>query len=207
MGRLIDDFLLLSRVERGDLRRESIDLSRLGRRIGEWLVKSMPEHVVELVVQDDLVAEANPRLVEIVLENLIGNAWKFTMKGTSPRVELGSRRENDETVFFVRDNGAGFEPAEAHRLFSAFQRLHAESDFRRYGNRARDRAQDRGPSRRTGVGRGRGGRGRDGLLDATVSAEPGMSYVDGRTRPPVPSSASSTNRSNVSPTSGMARGC
>ena len=129
MGELIDDLLALSRLDRTELRRESVDLSRMGRRVGDLLAKSNPDRSVEFIVKEGLVAEADARLVEILLENLLGNAWKFTAKTTFPRVEVGSLLQDGETTFFVRDNGAGFDQAHAERLFTPFQRLHAAGDF------------------------------------------------------------------------------
>jgi signal transduction histidine kinase len=129
MGELIDDLLELSRVDRAALRRESVDLSRLGRGIGESLGESEPGRSVEFIVQGGLVAHADARLVKIVLENLLGNAWKFTTKTSSPRVELASIVKDGQTTFCVKDNGAGFDEAYAARLFAPFQRLHSEREF------------------------------------------------------------------------------
>jgi signal transduction histidine kinase len=129
MGELIDDLLKLSRVERADLRRESVDLSRLGQRIGDSLANSEPDRTVALIVSDGLVADADARLVEIILENLLRNAWKFTRKTSSPHVELGSIVKDGQTTFYVKDNGAGFDEKYVGQLFTAFQRLHSEADF------------------------------------------------------------------------------
>jgi light-regulated signal transduction histidine kinase (bacteriophytochrome) len=129
MSELIDDLLSLSRVERADLRREPVDLARLGRRIGELLAKDAPDRAVELVIADDLIVDGDPRLLQVLLENLLGNAWKFTAKVASARVELGTTRADGETAFFVKDNGAGFEQEYVGRLFAPFQRLHTEDDF------------------------------------------------------------------------------
>jgi signal transduction histidine kinase len=129
MGELIDDLLELSRVERADLRRESVDLTRLGRGIGESLVKSEPDRKVAFIVHDGLFAEADPGLVKIILENLLGNAWKFTTRTARPQVDLGSVAKDGQTTFYVKDNGAGFDEAYAGRLFAPFQRLHSELDF------------------------------------------------------------------------------
>jgi light-regulated signal transduction histidine kinase (bacteriophytochrome) len=80
-------------------------------------------------IAEGLTADADGRLVRILLENLIGNAWKFTAKVANPKVTIGSERRDRETVFFVRDNGAGFDMAYADRLFTPFQRLHSERDY------------------------------------------------------------------------------
>jgi signal transduction histidine kinase len=129
MGELIDDLLKLSRVDRESLRREAVDLSGLARRIGELLSKAEPDRKVALAVNDGLVADADARLLAIILENLLGNAWKFTTKTSLPEVELGSITKDHQTTFYVKDNGAGFDKAHAGRLFSPFQRLHSEREF------------------------------------------------------------------------------
>jgi signal transduction histidine kinase len=129
MGELIDDLLKLSRVERTELRRAVVDLSQLARSVGDRLANSNLDRAVELIVQDGLVAEADARLVEILLENLLDNAWKFTAKTTCPRVEFGFRQTDGHPAFFVKDNGAGFDQAYAERLFSPFQRLHSVGEF------------------------------------------------------------------------------
>ena len=129
MGELIDDLLKLSVVERAELVRETADISLLGRRIGELLSGAHADRSVAFVVQDGLTAHADRRLVQVLLENLLGNAWKFTARTPSPRVELGSLQQDGASVFFVRDNGAGFNEENAGRLFTPFQRLHSERDF------------------------------------------------------------------------------
>ncbi|HXX68966.1 MAG TPA: response regulator [Polyangiaceae bacterium] len=129
MGELIDDLLELSRVSRADLRRSEIDLSHLARGVAEDLQRARPERRVEVRVQPDLVAQADGQLVRVVLENLVGNAWKFSSKTREPCVEFGARSEPSGVVYFVRDNGAGFDQAYAHQLFAPFRRLHDEREF------------------------------------------------------------------------------
>ncbi|HET7435901.1 MAG TPA: ATP-binding protein [Thermoanaerobaculia bacterium] len=129
MGRLIDDLLGLSRVTRKDLERHRVDLSSLARRTAMELCRLEPERQVAFSIQDDLVAEGDGQLLQQVLENLIGNAWKFTARKAGAHIEFGATERNGQRIFFVRDNGAGFEPAYAHKLFIAFQRLHAINDF------------------------------------------------------------------------------
>lgn len=128
MGQLIDDMLQLSRVTRQELRRQEVDVSALARETAEALQQQHPEHAVAMRIEPGLTAEADPRLLRIVLENLIGNAWKFTRRAESPVIELGARAGEDG-VFFVRDNGAGFDAARADKLFTPFQRFHSEADF------------------------------------------------------------------------------
>ena len=129
MGELIDDLLRLSRVSRGDFTREAVDLTALATSVIRALREANPERSVEVVIADGVRASGDSRLLHIVLENLIGNAWKFTSKAEAPRIEFGMRDEAGERAFFVRDNGAGFDMKYATRLFGAFQRLHREVDF------------------------------------------------------------------------------
>jgi len=130
MAQLIDDMLNLSRVSRGEMRREEIDLSRMARDITEQLQRAQPERIVEVKIEDGIKARGDDRLLRIALENLLGNAWKFTSKQPSSRIEFGAQAgDAGEDVFFVRDNGAGFDMAYADKLFSAFQRLHSIDEF------------------------------------------------------------------------------
>src|SRR5439155_4390143 len=126
MTALIDALLGLSRLSRGDLQRKPIDLTRLARSVLAQLAAAEPHRNVEVHVADGLVATADARLVRTLLENPIGNAWKFTGKTASPRIEIGS---TDARTFFVRDNGAGFDLVQAGKLFSPFERLHTADEF------------------------------------------------------------------------------
>ena len=129
MGELIDDLLKLSRIERTDLRRATLDLSGIGMRVADSLRRSNPDRPVQLVVEQGLVVDADTGLMTILVENLLGNAWKFTMNTELPRVELGAIADNGQRTFFVRDNGVGFDPHYAGRLFTPFHRLHSDKDF------------------------------------------------------------------------------
>jgi light-regulated signal transduction histidine kinase (bacteriophytochrome) len=129
MGELIDDLLKLSQIERAPLHRAPVDVARLAERVWDGLARSAPDRSVTFAVQGELVANADERLLSILLENLLGNAWKFTAKTAAARVELGATAQGGETRFFVRDNGAGFDPAYAGRLFAPFRRLHTEAQF------------------------------------------------------------------------------
>lgn len=129
MGMLIDDLLDLSRVTRSEIRRECVDLSNLTRAIAEDLQKTQPERRVEFVIAPELEAKGDTRLLRITLENLLGNAWKFTSKHESARIEFGAAAHDGTTAYFVRDDGAGFDSTYAGRLFGAFQRLHATTEF------------------------------------------------------------------------------
>jgi signal transduction histidine kinase len=128
MGRLIDGLLVLSRVTR-EIVREKVDLSELATDSGARLREAHPGRDVELVVHDGLVVLGDARLLAAALDNLLGNAWKFTGKCAHARIEVGEKREDGVRVFFVRDNGAGFDPAYADKLFRAFQRLHSVTEF------------------------------------------------------------------------------
>jgi light-regulated signal transduction histidine kinase (bacteriophytochrome) len=130
MGRLIDDLLTLARVTRSEMRREWVDLSRIASRLCTDLQQSQPERRVEWVIQSELSAQGDVHLLDVVLENLLNNAWKFTSKHCQSRIEFGMiPQENGIPIYFVRDDGAGFDMAYADKLFSPFQRLHGMQDF------------------------------------------------------------------------------
>jgi light-regulated signal transduction histidine kinase (bacteriophytochrome) len=129
MAELIDDMLSLSQVARAEMHREKIDLSELAQKIMSELEKSEPERQVELQVEDGLVVEGDPRLLRAAMENLLGNAWKFTGERTSASIEFGAEEQDGRRVYFVRDNGAGFDMTYADKLFGTFQRLHAATEF------------------------------------------------------------------------------
>jgi hypothetical protein len=129
MGELIDDMLNLSRVARKEICVETVDLSAMAQTIAAELRRSQPERQVELVIADGMVADGDSGLLKSALENLIGNAWKFTGKRSEAKIEFGITRRDGNTAYFVRDNGAGFDTAYADKLFGAFQRLHGHNEF------------------------------------------------------------------------------
>jgi len=129
MGELIDDILNLSRVTRASMRLERVNVSDVAGEVILKLQESQPERRVEVHIEEGLEVNADSRLLKILLENLLGNAWKFTSKLPSAHIELAKTNEKGASAFFVRDDGAGFDPAYADRLFGAFQRLHAMSEF------------------------------------------------------------------------------
>ena len=129
MAQLIDDMLALARVARSELRRETVDLSSLARAALTRLQRAQPERQVNVVIEDGLMGEGDPRLLAVVLDNLLGNAWKFTGRRPDARIEFGSAEKEGRTVYFVRDNGAGFDMAFANKLFGVFQRLHTTTEF------------------------------------------------------------------------------
>lgn len=129
MGHLIDDLLNLSRLTRVEMMRESVDLSKIAHEITDELVERDPQRQVNVVVADGLIASADPRLIRIAMENLLSNAWKFTGVESQGRIEFGVQTNGGTPVFFIRDNGVGFDMAYASKLFGAFQRLHAMHEF------------------------------------------------------------------------------
>ena len=129
MGCLIDDLLGLSRVARRDLYRERIDVSALAREVADELLAEHEARVVEVVIAPDMAADADPRLLRVILHNLLDNAWKFTAKHEAARVEVGVSDADGERAFFVGDDGAGFDPHYAEHLFGAFQRMHTAEEF------------------------------------------------------------------------------
>jgi two-component system, NtrC family, sensor kinase len=129
MSRLIDDLLDLSRIARGPLRREPVNLTDVARGIFDELSHREPERRVVLALQEGLVAAADLSLVTIVLENLLRNSWKFTAGRDEAHIAVGGLAADEETAYFVRDDGAGFDSAHGDRLFQPFQRLHSLSEF------------------------------------------------------------------------------
>jgi len=133
MSLLIDDLLNLSRITRSEIHQEQVDMSEMARDVLRDLVASEPDRQVTSVIQPDLSTHADPRLLRVVLENLLGNAWKFTSKRDGATIEAGSQDLNGEKVYFVRDNGVGFDMAYADNLFGPFQRLHSLHEFQGTG--------------------------------------------------------------------------
>jgi light-regulated signal transduction histidine kinase (bacteriophytochrome) len=129
MGDLIEDLLELSKVTRAHLNSVPVDLTRLAEDILAELQRTYPGRSVRWSVAPNLTARGDPRLLQVVLENLLNNAWKYTSKEEQAEIEFGATSANGQTTYFVRDNGAGFDMAYAHRLFGAFQRLHTTTEF------------------------------------------------------------------------------
>ena len=130
MAGLIEDMMVLSRISRREMERRSVDLSSTALEIAEELAQGEPERHVVVDVEPGLVVDADPKLLRIMIENLLANAWKFTALRPDARIELGAvPSENGHRVFYVRDNGAGFDMEHAGRLFAPFQRLHTEAEF------------------------------------------------------------------------------
>ena len=129
MGMLIDDLLSLSRVTRSEMKDELVDLSGLAQSIAEELQETQPGRRVEFIIAPGVTANGDVHLLRILLENLLGNAWKFTGKHPKARIEFGTTRVGGEQAFFVRDDGVGFDMTYADRLFGVFQRLHTADEF------------------------------------------------------------------------------
>ena len=129
MGSLIDDLLQLSRVSRHELCHEAVDLSALAREIEGELRRAQPERRVTLTVSPGMVTRGDPQLLRTALDNLLGNAWKYTSKHPAAHIAFAAEQIGGERVFVLRDDGAGFDPAFADKLFGAFQRLHAPGEF------------------------------------------------------------------------------
>jgi light-regulated signal transduction histidine kinase (bacteriophytochrome) len=129
MGRMIDDILKLSRATRQEIQVLDVDLSALARELLSELAARDDGRAVSFKVASDITVRGDPKLLRVVLDNLLGNAWKFTGNVESAHIEFGRHWEDDVAVYFVRDNGAGFDMAFADKLFGIFQRLHSTTEF------------------------------------------------------------------------------
>ena len=130
MGELIDDLLTLSRMTRSEMHRTKVDLSAIALNIATELSQTQPERKVEFAIAPGLIADGDARLLRVVLENLLNNAWKFTSNRVDSQIEFGViLHEEAKIVYFLRDNGAGFDMTYANKLFGAFQRLHTAAQF------------------------------------------------------------------------------
>ena len=133
MSELIDDLLKLSRVNRGPVKHEDLQLDVLAREVVADLEGRDPQRDCAVEIASGLATRGDPRLAKVLLENLIGNAWKFTGKTAAPRIHVGRELKDGRPVFFVRDNGAGFDMQYAEKLFTPFHRLHGETEFPGHG--------------------------------------------------------------------------
>ena len=129
MAQLIDDLLKLSRVTRGEMRQEMVDLGSMAKAVLTEFQKTEPERQVECVVAEGVIANGDARLLRVGLENLLGNAWKFTAKRPQARIEFGTTQGDGQNIYFIRDNGAGFDMSFSDKLFGPFQRLHGTNEF------------------------------------------------------------------------------
>ena len=133
MGRIIDDLLKLSRITRRQLENEKVNLSVLSQSIIDDLQKKDSKRKVKISIDKDLTVMGDKQLLLLALENIIGNAWKFTSKKSNAKIEIGKTRKGGKDVFFVQDNGAGFDMKYADKLFIPFQRLHSDDEFEGIG--------------------------------------------------------------------------
>lgn len=129
MSNIIEGMLKMARLSRVEVHRTEVDITRMAREITDALHRGAPDRDVEFVIREGIVASADERLLRAVLENLIGNAFKFTSKRPGARIEIGARDDEGTLAFYVRDNGAGFAPEHAAKMFRPFQRLHSEKEF------------------------------------------------------------------------------
>ena len=129
MGSLIDDLLNLSRLSSAEMHRETVDLSSTARQIAAELRQSQAGRVVDFAIDDGLIVDGDSHLLRVVIDNLLSNAWKYTSKHPTARIELGRTGNGGKRIYFVRDDGAGFDMAHADLLFRPFQRLHRQTDF------------------------------------------------------------------------------
>ncbi|MBX3158321.1 MAG: response regulator [Deltaproteobacteria bacterium] len=129
MEELIDALIELARITRGAMVVDAVDLSALCRQIADELARAAPERAVTVAIEPDLVVRGDARLMRVVVDNLLGNAWKFTSRTAAARVDVGAAERAGERVFFVRDNGAGFDAAHADNLMKPFQRMHSAAEF------------------------------------------------------------------------------
>jgi PAS domain S-box-containing protein len=129
MSDIIDDILELSRVSRMDFARESVDLSELARSCVSRLQESDPGSPIRVEIETGLTAQGDPRLLAIMLNNLLNNAWKYSGKTPQPHIEFGAKQQGDKTVYYVKDNGVGFDMKYVGKLFGVFQRLHSANEF------------------------------------------------------------------------------
>lgn len=129
MGQLIDDLLDLARLTRSEMQPAPVDLSNLAQQVTSDLQSMHPERSVEMIIQADMIVHGDTQLLRVALENLLGNAWKFTSKQPDAQIKFGMTAENGQRVYYVKDNGVGFNMAYADKLFGAFQRLHGATEF------------------------------------------------------------------------------
>ncbi|HEY9721193.1 MAG TPA: PAS domain S-box protein [Oscillatoriaceae cyanobacterium] len=129
MAQLIEDLLQFSRLTRGELTRTQVDLADLARDVASGLTQAQPDRKVDWVFPEHLLVQGDPRLLRVVLDNLLSNAFKFTSHHPSARIELATGEKDGRTIYCVKDNGAGFDMAYAQKLFTPFQRLHTTSEF------------------------------------------------------------------------------
>ncbi len=133
MGRIIDDLLSMAKLSRSEMHFQEVDLSQIVQQGSQRLQNENPDRKVEFRIAPGIKVFGDPGLLSVALENLIGNAWKFTSKRAMTEITFGLKEGSGGPVFFIRDNGVGFNPVYGHKLFQAFQRLHTEAEFKGTG--------------------------------------------------------------------------
>jgi light-regulated signal transduction histidine kinase (bacteriophytochrome) len=129
MTAVFDGLQMLFRLTSGEIHREEVDVSALANQVVDELRAEDPNRKVEVDIAAGIAVNGDRQLIRTLLDTLVGNAWKFTAKGASPRITIGRETVDGESRVFVKDNGVGFDMIDSHRLFGAFQRLHSQSDF------------------------------------------------------------------------------
>ena len=129
MGQLIDDMLRLSRITRAELHLRPVNLSEMAASIMNELISREPKRKIKITIEADLSIIGDERLLQVALENLLNNACKFTMKKKNAQIKIGKTTRGGKDVFYIKDNGVGFDMAYSNKLFGAFQRLHSAEDF------------------------------------------------------------------------------
>jgi PAS domain S-box-containing protein len=129
MSQLIDALLSLARIGKSEYRSETFNLSNVVRNVAEHVAEGYPSHPVDFVVADNMNCCGDLHMLRLAINNLLDNAWKFSCRTPHPRVEVGVQHHDGQSIYFVRDNGAGFDPQYADKLFDPFQRLHSEREF------------------------------------------------------------------------------
>jgi light-regulated signal transduction histidine kinase (bacteriophytochrome) len=129
MRRLIEDLMGLAKIVRAPMQRMPVDLTMIATEVIDELRATGAPRSADIVIAPRLLANGDPGLLRVVLANLLGNAWKFTSKKAMARIELGMKHDAEKEVYFVRDNGAGFDPGFADRMFSPFSRCHSQQEF------------------------------------------------------------------------------
>jgi light-regulated signal transduction histidine kinase (bacteriophytochrome) len=129
MGKLIDDLLDLSRITRSEMRREKVDLSAMVKMKASRFQETQPDRQVEFIIAEGIYVNGDEGLLRVAVNNMLGNAWKFTEKHSQARIEFGITKNDSEHVYFISDDGAGFDMTYVDKLFGAFQRLHSLNEF------------------------------------------------------------------------------
>ena len=129
MNKIIDDLLSLSRISRHEMHKEDVDISKILKSLAAKLQAEQPRQFSVVEIKDGMLGFADARLMQLALSNLLGNAWKFTSKTAQAKIECGSLNQEGKTVYYVKDNGAGFDQNFAERMFLPFHRLHTEQEF------------------------------------------------------------------------------